>query len=575
MSELAVAPADVLVVGGGMAGAIAAITARAHGLDVLLVDRGFFGRSGCSALASGMFSYYKPGDDMDYWLSNHGGPLVNRAHLAEAIQLQYELVQDLDRWGVRWVKEHGEIARHGGPGIPFPHSAMMAGGGPQLMMAVRGEALRRGVRVLDRVLLTDLLTADGQHPTSAGVVGAVGFHTRTGDLVQIAAKATVLATGPMHFPYPRPDSPFTGMPIELSGDGVAMAYRVGAELGKMETGGDGLVQALFHCAQGFEMLLGLGGKMYNALGEDFLRRYQETRIGGTVARRSSLAGAGTFEIEHGRGPIYRDNREMIPADVQLCDKVIPIIMRTFEAAGIQVDRDRVPYNKGVVGSAAVSGAGLRINGRAEASLPGLYGAGNTTDGAYVVMAQNLSTCAVMGHWAGNAVPDYVARAPAPRPHADQVARLHAEILAPRERPPGPSYPEIHGRLERLLLDLGHVLTDQKLAAAMDELTEIQQRALPGLRAEDPHGLTKVHGLRGFCDALGVALPVMRHRTESRGNVLRADYPYTDNEQWLKWTVAWRAADGLRLRDVPVPESRDYDLPPRRRVPHPFFAPVGG
>jgi succinate dehydrogenase/fumarate reductase flavoprotein subunit len=265
---------------------------------------------------------------------------------------------------------------------------------------------------------------------------------------------------------------------------------------------------------------------------------------------------------------------MTPADVLLCDNVIPIIMRTFEAAGIQVDRDRVPYLKGVVGSAAVSGAGLRINGRAEASLPGLYGAGNTTDGAYVVMAQNLSTCAVMGHWAGNAVPDYVAQAPAPRPHADQVARLHAEIVAPRGRPPGPTYAEAHDRLERLLLDLGHVLTEQELATGMAELADFQERVLPLLPAADPHALAKVHGLRSFCDALGVALPVMRHRTESRGNVLRADYPYTDNEQWLKWTVAWRTADGLRLRDVPVPDSADYDLPPRQRVPHPFFAPVG-
>ena len=311
--------------------------------------------------------------------------------------------------------------------------------------------------------------------------------------------------------------------------------------------------------------------MYNALGEEFLRRYQETRVGGTVARRSSLAGAGTFEIERGRGPIYRDNRAMTPDEVRLCANVIPIIMRTFAAAGIQVDRDRVPYSKGVVGSAAVSGAGLRINGRAEASLPGLYGVGNTTDGAYVVMAQNLSTCAVMGHWAGTTVPEYVRTAPAPAIDAVQVARLRAEIARPREVPPGVAYAEPHGRFERLLLGLGHVLTDERLAGAQAELAAIQTELLPRLRAEDPHGLAKVHGLRNFGDALGVAFAVMRHRTESRGNVLRADYPYTDNERWLQWTVAWREDGGLRVRDIPIPDAAEYDLPPRRQVPHPFFA----
>jgi len=276
MKESSVPPADVLVIGGGISAAFAAIIARQHGLDVMLVDRGFFGRSGCSALASGMFSYYKPGDDMAHWLSNHGGPMVNRARLEEAIKLQHDFVGWMEEWGVRWVKEHGEIIRHGGPGIPFPHSAMMAEGGPQMMMAVQAEARRLGVRVLNRTMITDLLTSDGLHPTGGAVIGAVGFNTRTGQLVRLLAKAPVLATGPMHFPYPRPDSPFTGMPVDLSGDGIAMAYRAGADLGKMETGGDGLVQALFHCAQGFEMLLGLGGKFYNVLGEDFLRRYQET-----------------------------------------------------------------------------------------------------------------------------------------------------------------------------------------------------------------------------------------------------------------------------------------------------------
>lgn len=568
-----ISPPDVLVIGGGIAGAFAAITARKHGLEVLLIDRGYFGRSGCSALASGMFSYYVPGDDMAHWLSNHGGPMVNRARLEDAIRLQYDFVQWMDQWGVRWVKRNGEIARHGGPGIPFPHSAMMAEGGPQMMMAVRGEAVRLGVKVLNRVMVTDLLTSDGQYPTSGSIAGAVGFNTRTGEPVVVPARATILATGPMHFPYPRPDSPFTGMPVDLSGDGIAMAYRAGADLGKMETGGDGLVQALFHCAQGFEMLLGLGGKFFNVQNEDFLKRYHETRVGGTVARRSSLAAAGTFEIENGRGPIYRDNRDMTGEDVQLCQNVIPIIARTFESAGVAMDADRVPYVKGAVGSAAVSGAGLRINGRAEASLPGLYGAGNTTDGAYVIMAQNVSTCAVMGYWAGNAVPDYVKSVGQPHVEQAQVDKLVSEMRRPLQNQAGTTYEAVHGRVEKLLLDLGHVLTDAKLAAGQAELLDIQTSALPQLAASDPHRLAKVHGLGNFCQAIEVAFAVMRHRTESRGNILRADYPDTDNAEWLKWTVASRGAHGVKIRDIPIPETPDYDLPPRQRVRHPFFATI--
>jgi succinate dehydrogenase/fumarate reductase flavoprotein subunit len=60
---------DVLVIGGGMAGASAAMKAREAGADVLLVDKAFFGRSGCSALASGVYPSYMPGDDEEAWLT--------------------------------------------------------------------------------------------------------------------------------------------------------------------------------------------------------------------------------------------------------------------------------------------------------------------------------------------------------------------------------------------------------------------------------------------------------------------------------------------------------------------------
>lgn len=566
--------ADVLVVGGGIAGATAAIFARERGHDVLLVDRSYFGASGCTALASGMFSYYKPEDDLEHWLSNHGGTMVNQTLLAESLKLQYDLVHWLEEWGVEWVKRDGEIARMGGPGIPFPHSAMMVGGGPAFMMAIRSHAVRLGVRVVDRTLVTNLLTSDGQLPTGDRVVGALGIDTRTGEPVTFAARATVLATGPMHFPYPKPASPFTGMPVELSGDGIAIAFRAGAELGKMEIGGDGLIQGLFHSAQGFEMLLGLGGRFFNAHGEDFLARYAETHNKGTGARRSVLGTAGTLEIVSGRGPVLRDNSNLSFDDILLLDLVIPLIMRTFEAAGIRVDRDRVPYLKAMVGSSAVSGAGIRINPRGESSLPGLYGAGNTTDGSYVIMGQNISTCAVMGYWVGQSVSEYLDTAEPPRVVEAQVRGLLDELLAPTRREGGLQYEEVHDEIEAVMLDLGHVMTDESLTTAIRRIGQIRRERIPLLTARDWHAFAKIPGLRNFSEGLEVAYRVMRHRTESRGNILRADYPYTDNVDWLCMTVARLDGERILLDDVPRPRGEDYRDTSPERIPHPFFAEFG-
>jgi succinate dehydrogenase/fumarate reductase flavoprotein subunit len=563
---------DVLVAGGGISGAVAAIEAREAGCDVLLVDRGFFGASGCTALASGMWSYYKPEDDLDHWLHNHGGTMVNETLLTESIEALYELTHRLESWGVEWVKdERGEIARMGGPGIPFPHSAMMVGGGPGFMMAIAAHARRIGVRVLNRTMVTDLLTSDGAHPTGGGVVGALGLDTRTGALTVLEAKAVVLATGPMHFPYPRPDGPFTGMPVELSGDGIAIGLRAGADLGKMEIGGDGLVQGLFHAAQGFEMLLGLGGSFVNVLGDDFLARYAETRALGAGTRRSELGTAGTLEIVEGRGPVLRENRELQAGDLRLLEIVLPIIMRTFASAGIRVERDLVPYLKAMPGSTAVTGAGLRIDRRGAASLPGLLAAGNVSDGAYVIMGQNISTCAVIGTWAGRSAAELAAEGATGSVVDDQVRQLAGCALSGARAEGAVSYREVHDEIEKIMLELGHVLDDGGLARAIDRVRGVQEELLPLLGSTDWHEFAKIPGLRNFCQALEVSYLVMRHRRESRGNILRADYPYVDNERWLTMTVARFDGREIVLRDIPRPRDDHYRDTKPERIPHPFFA----
>ena len=130
---------DVLVIGGGIAGAFAAYRAREAGARVLLVDRSYFGRSGCSALASGVYPAYMPGDDKDAWMRAFGGPLVNQPLVARSLPVMHEHVMLMDDWGVKWVKEGRRIVRMGAPGRSFANGVWMAEGGPQMMMAVRSE----------------------------------------------------------------------------------------------------------------------------------------------------------------------------------------------------------------------------------------------------------------------------------------------------------------------------------------------------------------------------------------------------------------------------------------------------
>ncbi len=101
-----------------------------------------------------------------------------------------------------------------------------------MMMALRNETLRRGVEVLNRIMVSELLTSDGKHPSRGRVIGALGFDTRSGRLHLFQAKSTVLCTGPVHIPYPRAGRGFHGMPIDCTGDGAALAFRAGAQLSR-------------------------------------------------------------------------------------------------------------------------------------------------------------------------------------------------------------------------------------------------------------------------------------------------------------------------------------------------------
>jgi len=570
--------ADILVIGGGIAGAFAAIRAREKGADVVLVDKAFFGRSGCSGLASGVYGVYMPGDDLNAWVDAAcSTPLVNRRLAEKAIVRSYELLKEMDQWGVKWIKEGGKIIREsgGGSGLPFKTNAMMAEGGPQMMMVLRGAALKKGVRVVNRVMATDLLTSDGQLPTEQAVVGAVGIHTRNGEPWVFKAKATVVATGPYLFPYAPVGSGFYGMPINSSADGIAMMLRSGAILGKMEFGGGSLRPSEFYCAPALEMLGGLGCRFVNDQGEDLLSmggrkgKYEHENV--MRGRRSALSNAIVKETNAGR-KVYLDATHFTPEQHRLAKQVVPIVIHNFERAGYDLSRDRVPYCSTFAGTSGISGGGARINERCETSLPGLYAAGNSTDGAYISMGQALPGCSVLGAWAGENAADYVKGCEGVMAHPAQVEKLEAEALSPLRLKEGTTFGAVHQDLQSLLNDvIDHVLNQANLEKGLEEIQRIKAEQLPRIKAGDLHELSKVNGLKNFVAVFEPALRVLLRRRESRGNVLREDCPEIDNVKWAKFTVCRRERnDQIKLWEEPIPEDGDHMPFEKKKSIHPFF-----
>ena len=558
---------DVLVIGGGIAGAFAAYKARQSGAHVLLVDRSYFGRSGCSALASGVFPSYVPGDKEDDWVQGLGaGPLVNQRLLVKSLPVMYEHLMTMDRWGVKWLKEGSQIARMGAPGRTFKNGAWMTEGGPQMMMAVRAGVLQNGVEVLNRVAMTELLTSDGNLPTEGQVIGAVGFHVRNGEIYVIQAKATIMCTGPYKFPYPWPGSTLGYMPIDLSGDGIAMMLRAGAQLSRLELGGINLNPDYLLCAPGLEALMPSGAKFVNKDGQRFLEEYDPKRM--EMTSRALLYFAIAHQKELSNIPSM-DLRTIPSERLELLRKVIPIIISNFEGLGLDVTREPIPYSYQVAGTAGIFGAGARITDRGETTIAGLYAAGVCSDIAYLP-GGHLSFCSVTGHWAGEAAGQYAsqyASTTEPKPSlAKQVKSAIEAIEVPLKRTVGLDYEPVHRGLGELLMQkVGLVLHADRLKEALQKLLEIRENQVSRLKARDYHELAKVWGLWQYCQVLEATLRAYLYRTESRVAFIREDFPVIDNINWVKMVVVKRENQTLKLWDEPIPES--FHLVPVRPTQH--------
>ena len=223
---------DVLVIGGGMAGLFAAIKARDEGVSVTLVDKGFVSRSGASSFLDGHITLFNPdwGHDLKAWQEQIGvtGEYMNNPEWTEAtFKDSWDRVQDLLAWGVTTPREQDGGFVHPFANVDMPKGRVIdsiwLGWGWTFMPVLRRHALKVGVKIVDRTMITDLLKQDG------AVAGAVGFHTQTGDFYVFQAKATVIATGTSGFKGQAP-----AKCNRSSFDGEAIAYRAGAAISGKE-----------------------------------------------------------------------------------------------------------------------------------------------------------------------------------------------------------------------------------------------------------------------------------------------------------------------------------------------------
>lgn len=366
---------DVLIIGGGLAGLFAAVKAREEGMNVTIVDKGYVSRSGASVIAAG-FSVFNPawGHNLNAWKAQVAktGEYLNNPEWTEiCLKESYDRYRDLLSWGVKFQKgKDGEPLRM--PGMPRTAGVLediTFGHGWKNLPLMRKQALKMGVNIIDRIMVTDLMKQDGR------VVGAVGFNTRSGDFYVFQAKATVMCTGTGNL------GGSTHIERPLTYDGEAMAYRAGATISGKEFAGH-LYPVIDPETEGVAKVP-MQGREFKLAPKD----WHHAPMGSLVDAEGNIVSTITLSsivpaVAAGRGPIYLDldaavtpeHMKLMPPmgeeqDVDLGDKIVTT------QGGLYLGTSRTEMYTGL----SIHGGGTGIwsaDTRGATNLPGLYAAGD-------------------------------------------------------------------------------------------------------------------------------------------------------------------------------------------------------
>ncbi len=561
---------DVLVIGAGLAGCWAGIRAREMANSVIVVDIGKVSRSGKSSFSGAGILCPDESDDLDVWqreMVEKGEYLNNQDWVRLVLEEQPQRLRDMGQWGLRFERDaQGHIFRH--VGLNHVDTRITTVDSLEMMEVMRKRLEGMGVSFLERVMITDLLTSDGAAPTGGAVVGAMGFHTRTGETFVINAGATVMASGNTRL-------------FGTAGEGIVQAFRVGAEITGME---------FSRCLDEMhfdEKYLGvgvhlntfqrLGMKLVNAAGERFMEKYPAMLM--ERGRREDLALAITLEGLQGNAPLYIDLRHL---DKENMDKLHTLpttawIVGAMEEQGIDFSRQLIKY--GVAsGPILVSVGGIRNNTYGESNVPGLYAAGEVSGypahGTYSVGGVNLASCCVGGYRAGEYAAKYAGEnglKPVVPAQAQQLVRKALRPVKARAGlRPEDLFDEIHSYLSPARRSIFRDARGIRDVLEHTKDWEIKSRTLKVL---DYHGLVKANRVASYVQCARLVFRSSLMREETRSNNIRTDYPYRDNVNWLQWIV--QVSDGkggASIRKVPVPLYR-YPVKPKEYMRIPTSLPL--
>ena len=591
--------ADVLVIGGGIAGCWAAISAARQGVKVALVEKANTVRSGAG------------GPGCDHWCNAPANPLSNvdpdewAVHMADrpysngiGIQIQcredWDTLLEMEQMGGKIRDTEGEYKGADGrdektklmlsPRYGRIHSyvpddkthldppavrnnVVIRVWGSTFKPILKKECQRLGVKIFDRVIVTGLLTEDGVQ--GRRVVGATGVNNRTGEFMIFKSKAAIIATagaGSLWMMSMELCGYSNMMSRTISGDGTVMAWRAGAALTKMEATG------INRIATGYrhKWYTGAGDASYenvpivDAIGKRLPYPIQGWEDTGFMVPRPEVEAAIREAVMRGEYalPFYGDFPAMSDVERRATwnlmlgeESTTKIIIDTFNKGGYDPSRDLLQSYKFIEGAGmpqwreAGFGGGVLVDWNLKTTLDGLYAAGGQ-----MFAPEDHSYAAATGRYAGRKAAAYARQVDESKLSRDQVASEKARAYAPLKRTSGIEWKELHAGIARAMqYYVSEYKTETLLQMGLGALKKIEEESVPRLYALDPHKLMRSLedlSLLTYAQII-VQASLARKASSFPLGFNRIDYPTMDPEEWNKFLTIKLENDKVKTGFLPM------------------------
>jgi succinate dehydrogenase / fumarate reductase, flavoprotein subunit len=552
---------DVVIVGGGAAGCYAALNLHRKGINTLLVCKGLVGKSGASIFAGNLVlsgrllgnREEQARNTAEFLIKYHNQFLIDQRwarRCAEWIETVY--YPELEAAGLYFRRDDaGEVVTSPGR-IRSVAANVQGNSGVPFMDLRRKQLIRAGVPWLEETVVTALL----RRPDGS-IGGVFALSTLTGEYFVILGRAVILATGYSDRLHTRS----TGT-REMSGDGIALAWRAGADLVNLEMQwwhtNDIAAPPTWQRMQIYpNPMLGSekSARMVNSRGEEFFNQQRDDPLayGPYTVQLKALvkqvhAGKARYTGGYYAGFDHCDAREV---------DAYTTYGKIFRQLGLRFPEDLVE----TAVTAHYRQGGVDVDpGTMRSSVPGLYvagGLGGHSNGLIALATYDGKTVA-------DAVADELESLDRCELPADAVEaegkRLDSLLFAEGDLAPS----HVKTLIRSIMWDKVGVEKDAaSMNAALEDLMRLRLELLPRMQVSKKTRRTNYEWMDAIdvinmIDACELIIHSSLERAESRGPFLRRDFPRMDNANWLAANVMKKTGNGFRF------EKRSYELP--------FFAP---